>query len=112
MSDRGQRPGGYDDGGHEGYYAGQGADLTPHITYFDPRTQASFVWDGVSDVIVVNLGGYAEPTDHTISSMVVVTNGRIEEHDAVRHMGVVNINWFRRVCEIHAKSLPTYGQEA
>lgn len=82
-----------------------------HLAYFDGRTQASFVWDGASDVIEVSLGGYGEPVHHRISSLVVVTNGRIEEDDSVRHQGLVNINWFRAVCERHARVLPTFPEK-
>lgn len=39
----------------------QSADGTPHIAYFDPDTQLSFVWSGSADANVeVSHGGYGE----------------------------------------------------
>lgn len=91
------KPPNYDDGGHGGVYHGQGADLTPHLAYYDPRTQASFIWDGVSDHINVSLGGYGEPVDHTIPTMPWLRAGTL-----------VDMAAFRSDCEAHAKTLPAY----
>lgn len=40
----------------------QGNDGVSHLTYYDPETQWSFVWDGTQDgKIQISEGGYAEP---------------------------------------------------
>lgn len=85
-------------------------DGQAHVAYFDFRSQASFVWDGMSEVIDVCIGGYGEPVDHTISADVVVRNGRIYPLEGeVRHNpSMANLNWFAAVCQAHAKTLPTY----
>lgn len=82
----------------------QGADLSAHLTYFDPRTQTSFVWDGKSDEIEVSIGGYGEPVDHTIPVPWDVMRGEF----TVRYF----IEEFRSHCEDHAATLPTYGSDA
>lgn len=93
---RGTPPEHYDEGGHQGYYRGQGADLKAHLTYFDPRTQASFVWDGESDMIEVHLGGYGEPVDHEIPAI-----GSRAELATI-------MDAFTSYCALAAENLPTY----
>lgn len=39
----------------------QNADGKPHMTYYNREHHLSFVWDGLSRVIDVCVGGYAEP---------------------------------------------------
>lgn len=96
---RGTPPEHYDEGGHQGYYRGQSADLKPHLTYFDPRTQASYVWDGEGDMIAVSLGGYGEPVDHEIPAPARV-NGEATFFEVLME--------FEAICQTAAMNLPTY----
>lgn len=48
------------------FFPHQAEDGGSHVAFFDERSQASFVWDGVSETIQVCIGGYGEPVDHTI----------------------------------------------
>lgn len=48
----------------------QGTDGQPHLTYFDPVTVTSYVWDGLSDTIEVSPGGYGEPVRWTVPSLL------------------------------------------
>ena len=77
----------------------QGRDGMPHLTYFDKRTQASFVWDGQSDVIEVSIGGYGEPVDHTIP----------RTWKAYQHIFSVGVRSFGEACAAHAATLPDYS---
>lgn len=92
--------------------ARQGADGYPHATYFDQRTQASFVWDGESDEIEVSIGGYGEPVDHYIDAHVVVQKGQIipvlKKYRTPRTDDRVSLRFFGEVCRIYAATLPDY----
>lgn len=79
----------------------QGSDGQAHFAYFDKRTQASFVWDGVSDRIEVSIGGYGEPVDHTIPVFWPVFTGNFSP--------LYFLAEFRSICEDHAASLSDYG---
>lgn len=79
----------------------QDADGGAHLTYFDPRTQASFRWDGQRDVIEVGIGGYGEPVDHTIPAPM-------QNYQPMFRHGV---DVFADTCKHHAWSLPDYGTE-
>jgi len=76
----------------------QDIDGSAHLTYFDPRTQASFRWDGASDTVEVGIGGYGEPIDHTIPAPFAPHNPRR-----------VDVLWFADLCRGHALTLPTFG---
>ena len=76
----------------------QNADGQAHLAYFDVRTQASFVWDGASDVIEVSIGGYGEPVDHTIEVG--------QTFNATR--APILMRLFAEYCASHAATLPTY----
>ena len=76
----------------------QDADGGAHLTYFDVRTQASFRWDGASDVVEVGIGGYGEPTDHTIPPPMQTFQEMLRK----------GIEVFADTCKHHAWSLPTY----
>lgn len=39
----------------------QNLDNKPHMTFYSKEHELSFVWDGLSPVIDVCVGGYAEP---------------------------------------------------
>ena len=77
----------------------QGADGTAHITYFDVRTQASFVWDGIGEQITVAIGGYGEPVDHLIN------DNRLRFAETYAQLILTD---FARLCAKHAATLPDY----
>jgi hypothetical protein len=73
----------------------QGKDGTTHITYYDKKAQASFVWDGKQDKILVSIGGYAEPVHHTIPAPDLGGNNDFSD----------NLSQFTEICKVHAKNL-------
>jgi hypothetical protein len=72
----------------------QNEDGTPHMTYYDYRRQASFVWDGKSNEIEVSLGGYAEPVDHTL---------RVVDAEFVAFADAILLR-FETTCKLHLLS--------
>ena len=76
----------------------QGADGTPHMAWFDKRTQASFIWDGRSAHIEVSLGGYGEPVDHYIAAPGYGWN----------HTPLEALTLFEQVVRAYNDTLPDY----
>ena len=80
-------------------YVPQNTDGTAHITYFDARTQASFVWDGDATEIQVSIGGYGEPVNHELRT----PDELFECTDAISML-----TDFENICADHAEGLPNY----
>lgn len=86
---------------------GQGADQHVHLTYFDQATQASFVWDGISEVVEVSIGGYAEPVDHTIPAPDPDYLWGYEGGD-IKYLLREGMSGFQGYCAEHVEGLPVY----
>lgn len=71
----------------------QSADGTPHLAYFDKKTQLSFVWAGsLEKHIEVSHGGYGEPVIDTIDP-------KEHFHRNYRIKTIASwMSWFEMVC--------------
>jgi hypothetical protein len=71
----------------------QGADGTPHFTYFDKESQLSFVWNGVSNRVEVSHGGYGEPVTETFN----IPANLVQFQETPVHW----LLWFQAACITH-----------
>lgn len=91
--------------------ATQGDDGKAHITYFDVRSQASFVWDGHADGVEISIGGYSEPVALVVLLTDPVASGGLGFPLNGRAFPVGSaVSYFERACAAYAEAkLPEYG---